>query len=72
MASAVGVSRLCLKTWVDRYAAEGEPGLATRSSRPTRPSRALPARQRTTGSWDLLGPEPEIPPHLVSRILHRH
>ncbi|SFV22973.1 leucine zipper domain-containing protein, partial [Micrococcus terreus] len=34
IAAAMGVSRKCVKTWIDRFAAEGEPGLATRSSRP--------------------------------------
>ncbi|SEP38095.1 leucine-zipper of insertion element IS481 [Amycolatopsis saalfeldensis] len=30
----MGISRKCVKTWLDRYAAEGEPGLRDRSSRP--------------------------------------
>lgn len=34
IAAALGVSRKCVKTWVDRYAAEGEAGLVTRPSRP--------------------------------------
>jgi len=34
IASAMGVSRECVKTWIDRYATEGEAGLLTRSSRP--------------------------------------
>ena len=34
IAAAMGVSRKCVKTWLDRYAAEGEAGLVTRSSRP--------------------------------------
>jgi hypothetical protein len=34
IAAAMGVSRKCVKTWIDRYAAEGEAGLVTRSSRP--------------------------------------
>ena len=40
IASAMGVSRKCVKTWIDRYAAEGEAGLLTRSSRP----RTMPTR----------------------------
>ena len=40
IADAMGVSRKCVKTWIDRYAAEGEAGLLTRSSRPhSMPSR---------------------------------
>ena len=34
IAAAMGVSRKCVKTWIDRYASEGDRGLATRSSRP--------------------------------------
>src|SRR5262245_57314470 len=34
IAAAMGVSRKCVRTWIDRYASEGEAGLATRSSRP--------------------------------------
>lgn len=34
IAAAMGVSRKCVKTWVERYAAEGEAGLADRSCRP--------------------------------------
>lgn len=34
IAAAMGVSRKCVKTWIDRHAAEGEDGLVTRSSRP--------------------------------------
>ena len=34
IAAAMGVSRKCVKTWIDRYAEEGEAGLVTRSSRP--------------------------------------
>ena len=40
IARAMGISRKCVRTWLDRYAAEGEAGLATRSSRPhTMPTR---------------------------------
>ena len=34
IAKAMGISRKCVKTWLDRYAAEGEAGLRDRSSRP--------------------------------------
>jgi hypothetical protein len=34
IAAAMGISRKCVKTWLDRYAAAGEAGLHDRSSRP--------------------------------------
>jgi transposase len=34
IAKAMGISRKCVKTWIDRYAADGEAGLSDRSSRP--------------------------------------
>ena len=40
IAKAMGISRKCVKTWLDRYAAEGEAGLRDRSSRP----HTMPAR----------------------------
>src|SRR6476469_5429636 len=43
IAKAMGVSRKCVKTWIDRYAAEGEAGLRDRSSRPhSMPTRTSP------------------------------
>ena len=40
IAAAMGVSRKCVKTWIARFAAEGEAGLVDRSSRPhTMPTR---------------------------------
>ena len=36
IAAAMGVSRKCVKTWIDRFDAEGEAGLHDRSSRPHR------------------------------------
>ena len=62
----MGVSRKCVKTWIDRYAAEGEAGLITRSSRPhTMPTKTSDeveekvlahAPSIATGP-DVLGPE---------------
>ena len=40
IAAAMGVSRKCVKTWLDRFAAEGQAGLRDRSSRP----RSMPTR----------------------------
>ena len=81
IAAAMGVSRNCVKTWIDRYAAEGETGLITRSSRPhtmpTRTSdeteaRVLAARAEHRDGPDVLGPKVGVAPRTVSRILRRH
>jgi transposase InsO family protein len=77
----MGVSRKCVKTWIDRYAAEGQAGLSTRSSRPrTMPTRTsdeveqkvLAARAEHREGPDVLGPKVGVPPRTVSRILRRH
>ncbi|WP_435748255.1 IS481 family transposase [Nocardioides sp. SYSU DS0663] len=81
IAAAMGVSRKCVKTWIDRFAAEGENGLRTRSSRPhstpTRTAdeveqRVLELRRHERRGQDWIGPELAIPPRTVSRILRRH
>jgi transposase InsO family protein len=81
IAAAMGVSRKCVKTWIERYAAEGEVGLRTRSSRPhtspTRTSveverRVLDLRRQERRGQDWLGPELGLPPRTVARILRRH
>lgn len=81
IAAAMGVSRKCVRTWIDRYAAEGEAGLETRSSRPhttpTRTSaeieqRVLTARAQHREGQDVLGPKIGVPPRTVARILRRH
>ena len=77
----MGVSRKCVKTWIDRYTSEGEAGLVTRSSRPhTMPTRTsaaveqevLAARLKHRDGPDVLGPKVGIPARTVSRILRRH
>jgi transposase InsO family protein len=77
IARAMGISRKCVKTWIDRFAAEGEAGLQDRSSRPrSQPARAsaeTEARviaQRRGQDW--LGAELGLAPRTVSRILRRH
>jgi transposase InsO family protein len=81
IAAAMGVSRKCVKAWLDRYAAEGEAGLHDRSSRPHRsPTRtsveveqhivALRRRERRGPAW--IGAELGVPPRTVSRVLARH
>ena len=81
IAAAMGVSRKCVKTWLDRYAAEGEAGLVTRSSRPhsmptkTSPqieAQVLAARSELRDGPDVLGPKVGVPARTVSRILRRH
>ncbi|WP_440713819.1 IS481 family transposase [Gordonia sp. FQ] len=81
IAAAMGVSRKCVKTWIDRFAAEGDPGLATRSSRPhsmpTKTSdeveqKVLAARAKHRDGPDVLGPKVGVPARTVSRILRRH
>jgi transposase InsO family protein len=81
IAAAMGVSRKCVRTWIERYASEGEAGLITRSSRPhsmpTRTSealeqRVLAARPEHRDGPDVLGPKVGVPARTVSRILRRH
>ncbi|MGY0536555.1 IS481 family transposase [Nocardioides sp. YJ-D4] len=81
IAAAMGVSRKCVRTWIERYAAEGEAGLETRSSRPHRmPTRTSPeveqkvlaARAEHREGQDVLGPRVGVPPRTVARILRRH
>ena len=81
IAKAMGISRKCVRKWLDRYAAEGEAGLHERSSRPHRiPNRTpdeveqriveLRHRQRRGPDW--LGVELGVPARTVSRVLARH
>lgn len=79
--AAMGVSRKCVKTWIDRYAAEGEPGLLTGSSRPhSMPPPKTDAEveqspccpRRASRRADVLGPKVGVPARTVSRILRRH
>ncbi|MEV8610765.1 IS481 family transposase [Amycolatopsis sp. NPDC051373] len=81
IAAAMGISRKCVKTWLDRYATEGESGLRDRSSRPhTSPRRTddqleqriitLRQRERRGPAW--LGHELGVPTRTVSRVLARH
>ena len=81
IAAAMGVSRKCVRTWIDRYASEGEDGLENRSSRPhTTPTRTsaeveakiLTARSADRCGPDVLGPRIGVPARTVSRVLRRH
>ncbi|MGH3495774.1 MAG: IS481 family transposase, partial [Sciscionella sp.] len=81
IASAMGVSRACVRKWIDRYAAEREPGLADRSSRPHHmptktpaevEHKVLAARRAHRRGQDWLGPEVGIAARTAARILRRH
>jgi transposase InsO family protein len=80
IAAAMGVSRKCVKPWIDRFAAEGEAGLRDRSSRPHRMPTCTSARleqaivdlriqQRRGPDW--IGAELGVPARTVSRVLAR-
>jgi transposase InsO family protein len=81
IAAAMGVSRKCVKTWIERYRSEGDAGLLTRSSRPhSMPTKTMPeveqrvlaARAEHRDGPDVLGPRIGVPARTVSRILRRH
>lgn len=81
IASAMGVSRKCVSTWVDRFAAEGEAGLHDRSSRPhmmpTRTAATVETRiveLRCVNDADRTGSQRNsgVPARTVSRVLRRH
>jgi transposase InsO family protein len=81
VAKELGISRQCAHRWVARYQAEGEAGLADRSSRPHHsPGRTsaaveavvVTARLTQRRGQDWLGPELGVPARTVSRILRRH
>ena len=81
IAAAMGVSRKCVKTWVDRFASDGEAGLYDRSSRPHRMPTRTPAeleqrivelRRDERRGPDWIGAELGVPARTVSRVLARH
>ena len=80
IAAAMGISRKCVRTWIARFAAEGEAGLVERSSRPhSSPRRTavetedriveLRSRERRGPAW--IGAELGVPARTVSRVLVR-
>jgi len=80
IAAAMGISRKCVRTWLARYAAEGEAGLADRSSRPhTSPTRTptevedriVELRHRERRGPAFLGAELGVPARTISRVLVR-
>lgn len=81
IAAAMGISRRCVKKWLDRYEAEGESGLCDRSSRPHSMPRRTPMileqrivelRHRERRGPDWIGAELGVPARTVSRVLARH
>jgi transposase InsO family protein len=81
IAAAMGISRKCVRTWLDRFAAEGRPGLLDRSSRPrTSPRRTsaeveqriLALRSEQRCGPDGIGAQLGVPARTVSRVLARH
>jgi transposase len=81
IAKAMGISRKCVKTWLDRYASEGEAGLHDRSSRPhscprrtskEMEQRIVELRQRERRGPDWIGAELGVAARTVSRVLIRH
>ena len=81
IAAAMGISRRCVRRWLERYAVEGEPGLRDRSSRPHRsPGRVAPTveaavlalRGRERLGRDVIAHRLGLAPRTVSRVLARH
>jgi transposase len=81
IAAAMGVSRKCVKTWIDRFYAEGIAGLHDRSSRPhsvpTKTTaevegKVVELRRRERRGPDWIAAELGVPSRTVSRILRRH
>ncbi len=80
IAAAMGISRKCVRTWITRFQAEGEAGLADRSSRPHTSPRCTPvevedrivelrSQQRRSPAW--IGAALGVPARTVSRVLAR-
>ena len=81
IAAAMGVSRRCVKKWIDRFITEGEAGLHDRSSRPHHlPSktpaeveaRIIATRQHERRGPDWIGAELGVAARTVSRVLARN
>ena len=77
----MGVSRRCVKKWIDRFTTEGLAGLHDRSSRPHHMPSKTPAhveqqivevRQRERRGPEWIGAELGVPARTVSRVLARH
>ncbi|WP_248243444.1 IS481 family transposase [Microbacterium kunmingense] len=80
IAAAMGVSRRCVKRWLDRYRDEGETGLHDRSSRPHRIANRTPdaaaaavvaIRKKERIGRDEIATRTGVPARTVSRIIAR-
>ena len=80
IATATGVSRKCVHTWISRFQADGEAGLVERSSRPhTTPTRTPRTVENQIVDWrrrhrcgpDEIGAKLGVCPRTVSRVLSR-
>jgi transposase-like protein len=81
VAAEMGISRTTAHKWVRRFAAEGQPGLSDRSSRPRTTPHRTPAavearvcrlRQDRKLGPARIGPILGLPASTVHRILARH
>jgi transposase InsO family protein len=81
IAAAMGISRRCVRRWLDRFEAQGEAGLHDRSSRPHRSPRRVPPAVETAVltlrglerlGRDTIADRLGLAPRTVSRILARH
>lgn len=81
IAAAMGISRRCVRRWLDRYRTEGEAGLHDRSSRPHHsPGRMAPAleaavlalRARERLGRDVIADRLGLSARSVSRVLARN
>jgi transposase InsO family protein len=81
IAKAMGISRKCVKSWLDRYADEGEAGLVDRSSRPhscphrtntETEERIVRLRTSSRRGREWIAAELGVPARTVSRVLARH
>src|SRR5690606_12559340 len=80
IAAAMGVSRRCVKRWLDRYRDEGEAGLHDRSSRPhhvanrtpdATAAAVVPVRKKERPGRDEIATRTGVPARTVSRIIAR-
>ena len=80
IAAAMGVSRRCVKRWLDRYRDEGAAGLHDRSSRPHRFANGtsdakrvevIAVRKTQRVGRDEVAARTGVPPRTVSRIIAR-
>src|SRR5690606_26954836 len=80
IAAAMGVSRRCVKRWLDRYRVEGESGLHDRSSRPHHLANRTPEataaavvaiREEERLGRDGVSARTGVPARTVSRIISR-